>query len=278
MIRENTIGLDGIITFWSLGEDTSRDVLDMRLGWAGLKSHLPERRTHFAALKDALARLYPAKEYLIQPLDKQGGFEVVHVRRGSEFNDYRHVLTAKADAQGFLEVSPYALRQPIAEGFERQMGRLTPAQVTRCLVGIVEELGGTRLRPSGGIYWLPSHHLPRWQEAAEAVRAAGAGENSLYVITHRMDAEAVRAVRDAIVAEVTAEAEKMHQEILSGGLGERALLHRQAEARRLRDKVRDYEEILGLALNHLHEAVGKAGEAAAAAAILASAGEEAIPA
>jgi hypothetical protein len=86
-----------------------------------------------------------------------------------------------------------------------------------------------------------------------------------------MDADAVRAVRDAIVAEVTGQAAALHEEVLSGELGTRALEHRRALADSLRDKILLYEDLLQQSLPALHDAVDTVDQTAAAAVLLASA-------
>jgi hypothetical protein len=86
-----------------------------------------------------------------------------------------------------------------------------------------------------------------------------------------MDADAVRAVRDAVVAEVQAEASRIHDEVLSGELGGRALDTRRSRARELQEKISLYEHLLDVGLEGLHAAVDRADQAAAAAVLLASA-------
>jgi hypothetical protein len=85
-----------------------------------------------------------------------------------------------------------------------------------------------------------------------------------------MDADAVRAVRDAVVNEVQSEATRIHDEVMKGELGERALEHRRVQAYDLRKKVLLFEDLLDVALAGLHEAVDRADQAAAAAVLLGS--------
>ncbi len=165
------------------------------------------------------------------------------------------------------------------EAFRRQQGLLHAGQVSACLVAVVEGLGGTRLRPSGALYWLPGHRLDEWLRVSHATEAAAKqGKSAVYLLRHRLDAEAVRAVRDAVVAEVEAEARRIHEEVLTGELGERALQARQHQAAELRPKVALYEHLLSVGLGMLHGAVDRADQAAASALLLASASpEEAQP-
>src|SRR5262249_358582 len=128
------------------------------------------------------------------------------------------------------------------------------------------------LRPQGAIYWLPENRLDLWQEATRAVELATAGRpHACYLLRHQMDADAVKAVRDAVCAELLAEAQRIQADVLSGELKERALESRRAQAAELRGKVACYESLLDVGLAQLREAIDSADQAAAAAALLASA-------
>jgi hypothetical protein len=136
---------------------------------------------------------------------------------------------------------------------------------------VVDAFGGTRLRPSGAVYWIPGPKLDDWARVGRAVEAAAdGGASAVYLLRHRLDAEAVRAVRDAVVAEVQGEAERIRTEVTGGQLGGRALETRQGQAADLRAKVLLYEDLLNVGLAGLHQAVDAADQAAATAALLLS--------
>src|SRR5205823_15051056 len=130
-------------------------------------------------------------------------------------------------------------------------------------------LGGVRLRPGGAVYWLPGHRLGEWSRVAAAVESCAEGRPSaVYVLRHRLDADAVRAVRDAVVSAVQAEAQRIGTEVSAGELGGRALEARRQQASELRAKVLLYEDLLSVGLAGLHRAVDAADQAAATAALL----------
>src|SRR5262249_17333250 len=139
-----------------------------------------------------------------------------------------------------------------------------------------------RRPPAGGLSWRPARQLDEWPRAVSAVESAAEGKPStVYVLRHRLDADAVRAVRDAIVAEVQAESARIHDEVVGGELGSRALETRRSEAGQLRQKIALYEGLLNVGLEGLYHAVDRAAPAAAAAVLLGSAqanGEAAAPA
>jgi hypothetical protein len=273
---ESQIDIGGAVVFWSLAEWTDRDRLHAGLEPLALGHFVPEPRAATACLKDALEEVLGGPRTLIRPLARRDGFVVVQEQRGEQGNAYCQELLARiveGNGAPCPEFSPCDDRAAkVLESYRRQLGLLHATQVSTVLVKLVESLGGTRLRPSGAIYWLPGHRLDDWQKAADVFAQAGRGRPSaVYLLRHKMDADAVRAVRDAVVAEVQAEAMRIHDEIMTGELGGRALEHRQAQAAALRAKVLLYEELLDLGLQGLHQAVDRADQAAAAAVLLASA-------
>jgi hypothetical protein len=142
----------------------------------------------------------------------------------------------------------------VAEAYRRQQGRVPAAQLSAALVRVVDALGGTRLRPGGAVYWVPGPRLDEWAAAGRAAEAASGGRpGAVYVLRHRLDADAVRAVRDALVGEVQAEAARICDEVAAGDLRQKVLL---------------YEDLLSLGLAGLHRAVDQADQAAATAALL----------
>src|SRR5262245_41265475 len=215
---EHNVELGGAVAFWSLAEWSRRDLLKLGLARAGLESHTPEPRPASAALKEALEEVLGGPRVLVRPLAKRDGFVVVREDRGQEANCYSQEMRARVQANGSapcLSFEPLDDRAvKVQEAFQRQLGLLHATQVSACLVSVVESLGGARLRPSGGIYWLPGHRVDEFRRAALAVEEAGQGKPSaVYLLRHRMDADAVRAVRDAIVGEVQTEVKRIHDEV-----------------------------------------------------------------
>jgi hypothetical protein len=137
------------------------------------------------------------------------------------------------------------------------------------MVRIIESLGGTRLRPSGAVYWLPGHRIDEWARIANAIENSADGAlSAVYILRHKLDHDSVRAVRDAVVSEVQAEANRIRDEVLGGELGSRALETRKKQAADLREKVLLYEDLLSVGLKGLHRVIDEADQAAATAAIL----------
>lgn len=268
---ETNLDVGGAVAFWSLAEWSDRYRLKSGFELLNLDAFTPEPRQPSAALREALEHVLGEPRVLVRPLASKDGFAVVREERGLSGNRYATEFVARVT--GDLPTptfDPWDNRANLVEeAYRTQVGRVSAAQLSASLVKIVESLGGTRLRPSGAVYWIPGPRLDEWTDVAKAIEAAADGRASaVYVLRHRLDGDAIRAVRDAIVNEVQLEAFRIRDEVLTGELGGRALETRKKEAGELRSKVLLYEELLNVGLQGLHTAVDEADQAAATAALL----------
>ena len=269
---ERAMEFGGAVVFWTAAEFTNRDKLQHAFDALDLGAYVPEPRPDSAVLRQALEDVFGGPRTLVRPLADRDGFAVVREDRGSRDNQYSTLLVARvAGAQLQLEpVTSQAI--DVQRAFDQHRGRLSASQLSSCLVKVIEYLGGTRLRPTGAVYWVPGHRVDQWSEVARAVESAHDGQaTAVYLLRHQFDAEAIRAVRDAVVTEVQNEAQRIQKEVLQGDLGGRALETRQRQAQELRDKVLLYDELLQLGLSDLPQVVDAADQATATASLLLSA-------
>jgi hypothetical protein len=168
----------GLVVFWTLGEFTDRRRLMAAWTAAGLNKAVPEPRANVAVLRDALAEVFAGSRFLVRPLSARTGFAVVREDRGRDENSYAPVLTAKV----FGDQSPVysgdvGKADEVNAAFHRHLGRVTAQQLSAALVKVLYDLGGTRLRPSGSVYWLPATGRPRgtgwWPGSSRPPRRAG---------------------------------------------------------------------------------------------------------
>ena len=220
---ESTLDVGGAVVFWTAAEFTNRDKLRAGLVPLGLDPFVPDPRPHASVLKDALEETLGGSRVLVRPLADRDGFTVVKEERGRTANSYVTELIARVRNPDLptIEYEPYDTRaERVNEAFRRYAGRVPGVQLSACLVKIVEFLGGTRLRPTGAVYWVPGPKLDEWAFAAKAVEAASEGKPSaVYLLRHRLDADAVRAIRDAVVAEVQAATARISEDVSAGELG-----------------------------------------------------------
>jgi hypothetical protein len=261
----------GLITFWSLSEYSNREKLMGAWSPLGLGKLVPEPRPAVTCLKDAMIEVVGSSKNLVRPLASRTGFVVVNETRGTEENQYQPRFSARVTEginKPLFSIDTEETRK-VEESFYKHLGRLRNTQVTAALVAAVSQLGGTRLRPSGGIYWLAGDRLEAWEQlAAGATDAAEDGQNTIYLLKHDLDASAVTAVKDAIVAEIEYETNRLVTELREGDLGRRAVESRKREAAALRDKVSEYESILNVGLEHLRKHLDAVDQTAALSALL----------
>lgn len=269
---ESTFEVGGAVVFWTACEFTDRERLRDGLQPLSLEQFVPDPRPHASVLKDALEETLGGSRVLVRPLADRDGFTVVREERGKHSNDYVTDLIARVRNPEMpnIEFTPYDARATrVNDAFRRHTGRVPAVQLSACLVKIVEYLGGTRLRPTGAVYWIPGHKLDEWISVAKAVEAASDGKPSaVYLLRHRLDGDAIRAIRDAVITEVRCETKRISEDVRTGDLGSRALETRKHQAQELRDKVLLYEDLLSVGLTELHRVIDEADQATATAALL----------
>lgn len=273
MTNNNSLNVDGVIVMWSLAETSYLARVRDGLINIGHENHIPKPRTNAACLKDALRDVCGNSKVLIRPLESEGGTEgfcVVEERRGTDGNNFEIDLVAKVTPEPRIKLRPFDHRaQPITDGFNKQLGLVKPASVTSSLTGIISSLGGTTLRPHGGVYWLPGYALKDWQAVCEVIEnAAHDGKNCMYLVRHQLDQDAIRVVHHAIASEVQTELDVIQKEIMEDGLGERALQRRTEQAYRMRTKIKEYAELLNVNLAQLLTQVESVETSIAQAAII----------
>lgn len=274
------IKADSVLVFWSLSEWSDREKLVSGLTPLGLTAYAPSARTPYAALKSALDHVYKEKHYLVRALEDRDGLLVVEERRGKTSNLFLDVVCVKLEeVEGLgprLRFQGSTCRSGvIEEAFRQQLGLVHQAQVGKSLVELISSFHGTSLRPRGGLYWIPPAKLVEWRVAKTVFEGSAAmgGASALYSLTTRWDAEACRAVRDAITREVSAEASGLLEDIQGSDLSVRALEARKARATELRDRVKEYESILSLSLQDLYVALDQVDAAKGMSTLMLSAAQ-----
>jgi hypothetical protein len=197
--------LTGCVTFWTLSDGFNHDRL--LSGWEGLglAEFVPSPREPIACLRDALNETTANSHVLVRPLKSKTGYTVVRESRGEDENEFNPLFSAR-----FLENGEWPIfsavnedTAKVTESYARLRGRLTNAQVAGALVKLMYHFGGTRLRPTGGVYWLSGDKVDGWKAATEALSLAAEGGSALtYFVEHELDADSIVAVRDAIIHEV----------------------------------------------------------------------------
>jgi hypothetical protein len=282
---ETKVSAGGGVLFWTLAQWYDRLAIVHGLEGIGRATLAPPPRPIVSCARAALGALYKGNNFTIKPLkDPDKGAHSLEVVRidpvDDERNDYVQVLRLKIDTddneQPRIRLWPFdpTIAQSITDEFNNARGLVGGEAVSDMLTKWASLLRGTRLRPVGGIYWLPNDQLDAWsQVTAIAESTATRGRCSCYILRNLMDAEAVRAVKDAIEVEVQGRAREIWDEISAGTLGKRGLNNRSDEANDLISKVLEYENLLSTSLVATKDGLENLRNAAAAAALMASAPE-----
>jgi hypothetical protein len=227
----------GIITFWTVGRFVHLAPLKAGLEAAGFGAAAPAARTPQAALRDALEEVFPLRTHRVEPLKNRSAFEVVCISRGEERNEYRHERYVGIDEARSVSVRPYdlSIARAVVAAFGKHAGLVRCNDVSNSLLAVLGQLAGVPLKPGGHIYWLPGPALAQWRHVSRAVEQAPTqgGASRVQVIKHALDADEVRAVRDGILAEVSAETARIKDEVMNGELGRRAIHTRPDRGRGL---------------------------------------------
>jgi hypothetical protein len=260
---------EGVLSYWDLGQETDPDTLRQGLDDLGYRGMSLNHRTYPMALKAALG-LIDIPKTIVRKLKRDGqgrdGYAIVREDVKVDENEYDTVATARVDADGQVTVErgwgtvdEYQLRQKTAH-----FRRVLPAgSVSQVLVGLTQTLGGVTVRPTGGLYFVPAHKLDAWKAIAAVVeRSATDGtENHISVVPFEFNSGTLRDIRRAIIAEVTAEAKEIADELRQGFKDDAAVTRRAFRACQLRAKTGEYERLLGETLVACRQALDEAANA-----------------
>lgn len=269
-MRTVQITATGAVTYWTPGK-TQRRLIEPKLTALGLEAYVPAQRSDDAALKHALGE-YAAqrdkaagvkdRKRILQPLKDRSvnGYEVAVVDQDASRNDYTNDFSAKV-VEGVVTVSNgWADVNELQTMYAVAKSEIPPESVGASLVQLTRHLGALKLRESGGVYWLSEDNLPVWISAAEAFEET-CEKCKVYRQTVIVDEPGIRALRDALTDEITAETIRLATEITSG-LGTKAMEARKHALLALDDKITAYEGIFQEGLERLHAIVGGVQEAA----------------
>lgn len=239
---------------------------------------LPGGRTEDAALRRALLDVKFGARELVRPLAGSAGLALVDESAQNEDLDYvillraRVVYTPHAPTTVAVDPPDHPRAVALADAFAEHLLKLSNAKISAWIWGI---LGGhvrtVSLRETGGVYFVPKTTLATWRGMTEAI--SNVADVKFYEIPAMNSDDAVEAILDAIQAEAEAEINGMAVDLAKTGeeaLGKRALATREGTARRVRDKVREYETLLGKQLAGLQSKMDTLDADLSAAMLMAS--------
>ena len=136
---------------------------------------------------------------------------------------------------------------------------------------ILESMDCLTLTANGGCYWLLEDRLMEFERVADVFEMASNDETAIDILTVTLNERTLRAVGRKLTEEVTQEVEEIEGELATGELKERACEARLHRTYDLLCKVQRYENVCGIQMQALHDALERAATAAALATLQASA-------
>lgn len=270
-MKESNLDISGAVTCWRT-VPSDRGVLEgglMAIGMAGLS---PKQRTPKAVLHSALRARFANSRRLVRPLKARAAFTVVNERRGLASNSYDEQRCVSVDDGGSIDVSPWdsEVYREVLAAYRDEEKSVPGEAVTGILVKALRDLNGIPLKPTGGVYWIPESRLPQWSRLVAVVEAAGLNgeQNAVYVMRTARDADAIRAIRDGIVADLESEIAQIKADIDDPAAGEQMLQARVAYAMSLKRRADEYENILGTGLDAMQAKIAEVTKAASTGIML----------
>lgn len=247
----------GASIFWTLGEETDHTRYAEALKQAGFGKFTPQRPTEAAALKQTLATQFGGASYDIDPIKgaAQPTFEVCTVRTidvNNGRNIHDHKLTARVTVTGNVttDTGDAVLEHTLTERFRRIRSTVSYQAVSKSLVEIVYSLNGTTLRPSGGIYFVPTVGLERWEMVANALESSSP-KNRCFSMRVLLDEHTAAAIREALTAEIAREGAAIEAVLHDPATSLQSAGTQLVKANLLRQKIESYEGMFDLILSDL---------------------------
>lgn len=279
-------GQDGMFVWWEPGRIRVADLTDA-LTQMGYSHLLPKATTAQAALRETLSGFIEAAKIkvrgspvVISPLREDiRGFEAVRQDRGDTENIHDFVISV-VEEQGEVKIAKHnsqyvpqadlikdQLEEKMTEVFHSQLEWYPTSMATSCLSRVMMAMRAVVCRKAGGIYFLPESAGQKFLPLADAIDAAP-GELSVTatVFPLRPGERSYRLVLESIRNEVKAglfEIETALSE-LGGKQRENGKASRLTALDGMKAKLTVYEDLLGVTMQDMHDAVEKVKTAVAA--------------
>lgn len=285
--RVDGSGQDGMFVWWEPGRIKVGDLLNA-LTAAGYPHLMPKTSTVAAALRETLSGFIEAAKIkvrgspvVINPLREDiKGFEAVRQDRGDTENFHDFVISV-VEQNGEVKIAKHnsqyvpqadlikdQLEEKMTEVFQAQLDWIPTPMATSTLARVIQAMGGIVCRRAGGIYFLPEKSAGVFGQLADAVDAAEGGLSvTITVFPLNPGERSYRLVLESIRKEVADGLTEIEQALL--GLGDRKQ-REDGKANRLnaldamKAKLTQYESLLGVTMQDMHDAVEKVKAAVAA--------------
>lgn len=282
-------GQDGMFVWWEPGQILVTELVDA-LDKAKCVHLAPKGSTVPAALKETLTGFIEAAKIKVRgsPIDINPlredikGFEAVKQDRGDTENFHDFVMSVVFDdASGSVKIAKHnptyvpqvevikdQIEETMTRVFHERLDWYPTTMVSSCISRVIEHLGGTLCRKTGGVYFLPEDATDRFIPFADAVDAAD-GKASITITRfplkpgERSYELVLRSIRKEI-SEALAVIEEDLKNLGANRQRANGQATRLAALDAMKAKVTKYEALLGVTMKDMHDAVEKVKAAVAA--------------
>lgn len=291
-IVQSTTGThDGGIALWTTGECNRQHVHDT-LDKYGRAACLPAI-DHLLSLKAAGDDLIDncnlrvaGQPITLQNLDRKSvGFEAVRKIAGEKKNTYiplfsagvvkvsegvytAQILDVNAAACPVLAQNVGVMDVTLNQLYLKHCNALQPTQLTTAIRRLVVDVyRGTKLKNSGGVYFIPGEWESEYTAIATGIEAHPTSARfTLFEYKLVPSSSGVRAIMEGIADEIMSGSQELAQEMADMAsnatkMRRDGLETRLARIKQFYDKVSYYESLLGVAMPQLHQAISCAEQA-----------------
>lgn len=243
-------GRAGAVTWWRLSGDVVYAELERVWVEAGFAAEdLPSPTSDSVALRRAVDHFRDNQTMVRAHPD--GGFAVVDEYVDDDTGDLEyevrfHVWIDYEDRTlSFDRTVADELADQVLDAFEKYRGRLASNDLSSWMVRRAKALNAVALRDTGGIYFIPEPAAPTWSAFADVVSKVSASR--VYELPALKTDRAVEALLEAVVAEAAEETRKLEEALDSADEHtQRGLKGKASRCKAIADKLRLYEELLGV--------------------------------
>lgn len=149
--------------------------------------------------------------------------------------------------KGTLHFNPlgHHLQNTITTAYDRHLVTIGSDDVRHWLTHKVLPLAlAVTLRQGGGVYFIPDRCIRDFRLILQAIKASSA--HRIFAVPAQRSEDAVAGVLDAICNETEEEITQMNKKLTEGDLGKRALNTQLGQCDQQIEKLRRYEELLGI--------------------------------
>jgi len=266
-METNELSIGGAVTVWK-SSSTNRDSLLKKMRNLALGDFVPEPTTRHLALRNALRSVFGVEK--VKTLPGFANFGIIDAVATSNSWSGQSSITIKSSAlEGLIFSEKTDQQERIESLFKEEMRNIPSADISKMLVKLAYHLGGVPCASgAGGAYWIPKDSMEIWKSIGRSVEATSStGRARLSMFTTAMDDEAIRAVVGSLEDNIAKELNDIESEVSSGKLKKRALESRGKYIGELRDRICSYEDMLGITIKKLHDAVEHTKKCSVIAAI-----------